>query len=202
MRADVLAGQDDGRALPGRSPDPVEDTASHDLVEPGEGIVEQPDPGQRHAKPRQRQLLLLPSAQVIRSNAVSRRQAGAETPRAASFGSARWLSAAAVDRDQAAENVLNEDPTATKPPQPFYSSRREESPEVIEGGASRRGSERAARDQARDRGPPPHPGESRAGAPAGAGPEQARATITSRERAPCPGEPAAGVFPAACEEVR
>jgi len=31
-------------------------------------------------------------------------------------------------------------------------TRREESPEVIEGGASRRGSERAARDQASDRG--------------------------------------------------
>ena len=43
-------------------------------------------------------------------------------------------------------------------------TRREESPEVIEGGASRRGSERAARDQARGRGPLAEP---RAGAPAG-----------------------------------
>jgi hypothetical protein len=38
------------------------------------------------------------------------------------------------------------------PRHPYFRSRREESPEVIEGGASRRGSERAARGQARGRG--------------------------------------------------
>jgi hypothetical protein len=38
------------------------------------------------------------------------------------------------------------------PRRPNFRSRREESPEVTEGGASRRGSEREARDQARGRG--------------------------------------------------
>jgi hypothetical protein len=50
-------------------------------------------------------------------------------------------------------------------------SRREESPEVIEGGASRRGSEHAARDQARDRGrirPSREPVRPRAQVPRGA----------------------------------
>src|SRR6266508_4716763 len=43
MGADVLAGQNDGPPRLGRSPDPVEDTACHELVELRKGIVEQPD---------------------------------------------------------------------------------------------------------------------------------------------------------------
>ena len=64
--------------LSGRSPDPVENTGGHALLESCERIVEQPDPGARHAKARQRQPPLLPprsSDSVVRR---SRRQVGEE----------------------------------------------------------------------------------------------------------------------------
>src|SRR6266568_2180105 len=48
------------------------------LVESLKGIVEQPDPGARHAKPCQRQLLLKPPAQLCRTRTASRRQAREE----------------------------------------------------------------------------------------------------------------------------
>ncbi len=79
----------------------------------------------------------------------------------------------------------------------FNSSRREESPEVIEGGASRRGSECAAQDRARGRGrirPSREPVAKSALA-------QARATVSSPGRPLYHARPAAGVFLAACAEA-
>ncbi|HLN81471.1 MAG TPA: lysophospholipid acyltransferase family protein [Thermoanaerobaculia bacterium] len=78
------------------------------------------------------------------------------------------------------EEAIRKDPAAwlwihdrwkTKPPEEDARSRREESPEVIEGGASRRGSASAARDQASGRA---GSGEPLTGASAGS--ERARAT--------------------------
>src|ERR1019366_1648710 len=105
-RADVLARKHHGCAASGRSPDPLEDAARHDFVEPLKRIVQQPDSRGTHRESRQRELLLEPTAQACRSRAAMPHQAREESaklecaaaPTASSCGAKRADTEMLVDR--------------------------------------------------------------------------------------------------------